>query len=118
MNSIELATAVENDLHVIEVIINNHVLGMVRQWQKLFFGKRYSQTSLHGKITDFVKLAEAYGALAINVTKPEEVDDAIKKALAHGKPVLINCEISDDESVFPMVPLGAGVGQFILEEGE
>ncbi|MCL1842866.1 MAG: biosynthetic-type acetolactate synthase large subunit [Defluviitaleaceae bacterium] len=118
MNSIELATAVDYDLPVIEVIINNHVLGMVRQWQTLFFGKRYSQTSLHGKITDFVKLADAYGAAAFNVTKPEEVDETIQKALALKKPVLINCEISDDEFVFPMVPLGAGIGQYILEAGE
>jgi len=118
MNSIELATAVEYDLPVIQVILNNHVLGMVRQWQNLFFGKRYSQTSLHGKVTDFVKLAEAYGATAFNVTKPEEVDDVITKALALNKPVLINCEINEDEKVFPMVPLGAGIGQFILKEGE
>jgi acetolactate synthase-1/2/3 large subunit len=118
MNCIELATAVEYDLPVIEVIINNHVLGMVRQWQKLFFGKRYSQTSLHGKVTDFVKLSEAYGATAFNVTSPEEVDDAILKALALKKPCVINCEIGQDESVFPMVPLGKGVGQFILKEGE
>lgn len=116
MNHIEMATAVEYDVPLIEVVLNNHVLGMVRQWQKLFFGKRYSQTSLHGKVTDFVKLAEAYGATAFNVTKPEEVDDVIKKALALKKPVVINCEISDDENVFPMVPLGAGIGQFITEE--
>lgn len=115
MNNIELATAVEYDLPVIEVIINNHVLGMVRQWQTLFFGKRYSQTSLHGKVTDFVKLAEAYGAAAFNVTKPEEVDETILKAIALKKPVVINCEICDDESVFPMVPLGAGIGQFIVK---
>ncbi|MCL2388676.1 MAG: biosynthetic-type acetolactate synthase large subunit, partial [Defluviitaleaceae bacterium] len=102
MNHIEMATAVEYDVPLIEVVLNNHVLGMVRQWQKLFFGKRYSQTSLHGKVTDFVKLAEAYGATAFNVTKPEEVDDVIKKALALKKPVVINCEISDDENVFPM----------------
>jgi len=118
MNSIELATAVEYDLPVIEVVINNHVLGMVRQWQKLFFGKRYSATSLHGKVTDFVKLSEAYGAVAFNVTTPEEVDDAILKALALKKPCVINCEIGQDESVFPMVPLGKGVGQFILKEAE
>ncbi|MCL1862585.1 MAG: biosynthetic-type acetolactate synthase large subunit [Defluviitaleaceae bacterium] len=118
MNHIELATAVEYDLPVITVILNNHVLGMVRQWQKLFFGKRYSSTNLHGKITDFVKLADAYGAAAFHVTKPEEVDEAIKKAIALKKPVVINCEISGDESVFPMVPLGAGIGQFITKEGE
>lgn len=118
MNNIELATAVEYDLPLVEVIINNHVLGMVRQWQTLFFGKRYSQTSLHNKVTDFVKLAEAYGATAFNVTKPEDVDDAIKQAIALKKPAVINFEIGEDESVFPMVPLGAGIGQYILEAGE
>lgn len=118
MNNIELATAVEHDLPVIDVIINNHVLGMVRQWQSLFYGKRYSRTSLHEKVTDFCKLAEAYGATAFNVTKPEEVDAAIEKALALGKPVVINCEIGEDEKVFPMVPLGAGIGDYILKEGE
>ncbi|MCL2356073.1 MAG: biosynthetic-type acetolactate synthase large subunit [Defluviitaleaceae bacterium] len=118
MNNIELATAVEYELPVIEVIINNHALGMVRQWQTMFYDRRYSQTSLHGKTTDFVKLAEAYGATAFNVTKPVEVDDAINKALALGTPCVINCEISDDERVFPMVPPGAGIDEYVLEGGE
>ncbi|MCL2199830.1 MAG: biosynthetic-type acetolactate synthase large subunit [Defluviitaleaceae bacterium] len=118
MNHIELATAMEYDLPVIVVVLNNHVLGMVRQWQKLFFGKRYSSTNLHDKVTDFVKLAEAYGAAAFNVTTPDQVDETIKKAIALKKPVVINCEISGDESVFPMVPLGAGIGQFITKEAE
>jgi acetolactate synthase-1/2/3 large subunit len=118
MNHIELATAVHYNVPLIEVVLNNHVLGMVRQWQRLFFGKRYSQTNLHEKTTDFIKLGEAYGMATFNVTKPEEVDDAIKKALALKKPVLINCEISDDENVFPMVPLGKGIGDFITKEGE
>ncbi|MCL2456173.1 MAG: biosynthetic-type acetolactate synthase large subunit [Defluviitaleaceae bacterium] len=115
MNHIEIATAVEYDLPVIDVIINNHNLGMVRQWQTMFYDKRYSQTSLHGKTTDFIKLADAYGAASFNVTKPEEVDDAITKALALNKPVVINCEVGDDEKVFPMVPPGAGIDQYILE---
>ncbi|MCL1842536.1 MAG: biosynthetic-type acetolactate synthase large subunit [Defluviitaleaceae bacterium] len=115
MNNIELATAVEYDLPVIEVIINNHNLGMVRQWQTMFYDKRYSQTSLHSKTTDFIKLAEAYGAAAFNVTTPAEVDDAIKNALALGKPVVINCEVGDDDKVFPMVPPGSGIDQYILE---
>ncbi|MCL2224624.1 MAG: biosynthetic-type acetolactate synthase large subunit [Defluviitaleaceae bacterium] len=118
MNHIEIATAVEYELPLIEVIINNHNLGMVRQWQTMFYDKRYSQTSLRGKTTDFIKLADAYGAAAFNVTKPEEVDDAILKALALKKPVIINCEIGDDEKVFPMVPPGAGIDQYILEGGE
>ena len=115
MNHIEIATAVEYELPVIEVIINNHNLGMVRQWQTLFYDKRYSQTSLHGKTTDFIKLAEAYGAAAFNVTTPEEVDDAITKALALKRPVIINCEVGDDDKVYPMVPPGAGIDQYILE---
>ncbi|MCL2373300.1 MAG: biosynthetic-type acetolactate synthase large subunit [Defluviitaleaceae bacterium] len=116
MNNIELATAVEYELPVIEVILNNHVLGMVRQWQTLFFDKRYSHTSLDTKTTDFIKLAEAYQAAAFNVTRPEELDDAIKKAMALGKPAVINCEISADDKVFPMVPLGKGVDEYILSE--
>ena len=115
MNSTELATAVEHDLPIIEVILNNHVLGMVRQWQTLFFDKRYSHTSLHKKTTDFVKLAEAYQAKAYNVTKPSEVDGVLLDALSLKKPAVINCEISEDEMVFPMVPLGAGIDEYVLE---
>ena len=115
MNNIELATAVEYNLPVIVVIINNHALGMVRQWQTLFFDKRYSHTSLHTKTTDFVKLAEAYQAKAYHVTKPSEVDDVILAAVAHKGPVVINCEINSDEKVFPMVPPGAGISEYMLE---
>jgi len=88
---------------------------MVRQWQTLFFDKRYSHTSLHTKTTDFVKLAEAYQAKAYNITKPSEVDGVIKEAMALKKPVVINCEISADEKVFPMVPPGAGIDEYLLE---
>lgn len=105
MNHIELATAVANDVPIIEVIINNHVLGMVRQWQNLFYDARYSNTNLD-KATDFVKLAEAYKCAVFNVTKKEQVDDAIKQAIACGKPAVINCEIGKDEKVFPMIPAG------------
>jgi len=115
MNNIELATAVEYDLPVIVVILNNHALGMVRQWQNLFFGQRYSHTSLHTKTTDFCKLAEAYQAKAFNVTKASEVDEVILEAMALKKPVVINCEINADEKVFPMVPIGAGLDQYILK---
>jgi len=115
MNNIELATAVEYGLPVIVVIINNHALGMVRQWQTLFFDQRYSHTSLHGKATDFIKLAEAYQAVAFNVTKPEELDEAILKAMSLGKTTVINCEVSADEKVFPMVPPGAGIDEYVLE---
>ncbi len=105
MNHIEMATAVANDVPIIEIVINNHVLGMVRQWQDLFYDARYSQTNLD-KATDFIKLGEAYKAVTFNVTKPEEVDDAIKQAIAANKPALIVCEIDRDEKVFPMIPAG------------
>ncbi len=105
MNHIELATAVANDVPIIEVVINNHVLGMVRQWQDLFYDARYSSTNLD-KATDFIKLAEAYKCAVFNVTKKEQVDDAVQQALACGKPAVIVCEINRDEKVFPMIPAG------------
>ncbi len=105
MNNIELATSVANDLPVIVILINNHVLGMVRQWQNMFYDARYSNTVLD-KATDFVKLAEAYKAAAFNVTKPEEVDDVLKKAIELNKTCVINFEIDIDEKVFPMIPPG------------
>lgn len=118
MNHIEMATAVANDIPIIEVVINNHVLGMVRQWQDLFYDARYSNTNLD-KATDFIKLGEAYKAATYNVTKPEEVDDAIKSAIASGKPALIVCEIGRDEKVFPMIPAGQGIeGMITLDEYE
>lgn len=118
MNHIEMATAVANDVPIIEVVINNHVLGMVRQWQDLFYDARYSQTNLD-KATDFIKLGEAYKTATFNVTKPEEVDDAIKAAIASGKPALIVCEIGRDEKVFPMIPAGKSCDDMItLDEYE
>ena len=112
MNHIEMATAVANDVPIIEVVINNHVLGMVRQWQDLFYDARYSNTNLD-KATDFIKLGEAYKALTFNVTKKEEVDQAIIKAIESKRPCIINCEISMDEKVFPMIPPGASVDKMI-----
>jgi len=115
MNNIELATAVEYNVPIIEVIINNHTLGMVRQWQTLFYGKRYSNTTLNRK-TDFVKLAEAHQATAFNVTTKEEFEDAIQKALTINGPVVINCEVEMDDKVFPMIAPGAGIDEMITEE--
>ena len=115
MNSIELATAVEYEVPVIEVILNNHALGMVRQWQNMFFDKRYSHTSLDTKTTDFIKLAEAYQAAAFNVTTPKEVDNAILEAIKLKKPVVINCELGADDKVFPMVPPGRGIDEYVLK---
>jgi len=115
MNCTEMATAVEYKLPVIIAILNNHVLGMVRQWQELFYGARYSSTTID-RSTNFVALAEAFGAKGINVTKPEEVDAAILSALsATDCPVLINFEIDRDEKVFPIVPPGAPIDQLIEE---
>lgn len=116
MNNIELATAAEYGVPVIEVILNNHALGMVRQWQTMFFDKRYSHTSLDTKTTDFVKLAEAYQVAAFHVVRPEEVDDAILAALALKKPAVIHCELGADDKVFPMVPPGRGIDEYVLHE--
>jgi len=115
MNCTEIATAVEYKLPIIIAILNNHVLGMVRQWQDLFYGGRFSATTID-RGTDFVALAEAFGAIGINVTKPEEVDEALKKALAsNDRPVLINFEIDRDDKVFPIVPPGAPIDELIEE---
>jgi len=112
MNNIELATAVANDVPIIEVVINNHVLGMVRQWQELFYDARYSNTNLD-KATDFVKLAEAYKCLAFTITKPEEVDEVLTKAIESKRPCVINCKIDRDEKVFPMIPAGGSFEDII-----
>ena len=108
MNMNELATASRYNIPIIQVVINNHVLGMVRQWQSLFYDHRYSQTVLEDKV-DFAKVAEGLGCEAITVTSKEEVAPAIEKAIACGKPVLINCLIDKDDCVFPMVPAGAAI---------
>ncbi len=106
MNMNELATASRYNIPIIQVVINNHVLGMVRQWQTLFYGQRYSQTVLNDKV-DFCKVAEGLGCEAIRVTTKEEVGPAIEKAISINGPVLIECIIPEDDKVFPMVPAGA-----------
>lgn len=108
MNMNELATAARYNIPVIEVVINNHVLGMVRQWQTLFYGGRYSATILDDQ-ADFVKVAEALGCRGIRVTKKEEVAPALKEAMEYGGPVLLDCQIDCDDKVFPMVPAGAAI---------
>ena len=108
MNMNELATASRYNIPIIQIVINNHVLGMVRQWQTLFYGKRYSQTILEDKV-DFVKVAEGLGCKAIRVTKKEEVEPALREAIAAGCPVVLDCIIEEDEKVFPMVPGGAPI---------
>lgn len=117
MNMNELATAVEYNLPIIEVIMNNHALGMVRQWQNLFYDSRYSQTTLD-RCTDFVKLAEAFGAVGYNLTRKEDVEETIKKAMAQNRPVVINCEIDRDLKVYPMVPPGAPIDEVIMDMGD
>ena len=108
MNMNEVATAARNNLPLIEIVINNHVLGMVRQWQTLFYDHRYSSTILDDKV-DFVKFAESMGAVGIRVTKKEEVGPAIEKAIALNTTVVLVCQIDCDDKVFPMVPAGAPI---------
>ena len=108
MNMNEIATATRYNIPIIEVVFNNHALGMVRQWQTLFYGKRYSQTILEDKV-DYCKVSEAMGAKAIRVTKKEEIDDAIKTALSAEVPVVIEVVINQDDKVWPMVAPGAAI---------
>ena len=108
MNMNELATASRYHIPIIQVVINNHVLGMVRQWQTLFYGKRYSQTVLQDQV-DFCMVAKGLGCEAIRVTRKEEVAPALEKAIAMNMPVLIECVIPEDDKVFPMVPAGAAI---------
>lgn len=108
MNMNELATASRYNIPIIQIVINNHVLGMVRQWQTLFYEKRYSQTILEDKV-DFVKVSEGLGCEAMRVTTREEVAPAIEKAISLNKPVVIECVIEEDDKVFPMVPAGAPI---------
>ena len=104
----EIATATRYNIPVVEVIVNNHVLGMVRQWQTLFYGKRYSQTILNDSV-DFVKIAEAMGARAYRVTQKEELEPVLREAISLNIPVVIDCQISCDDKVFPMVSPGAPI---------
>jgi acetolactate synthase-1/2/3 large subunit len=113
MNSQELATLVQYRLPVKIVILNNNFLGMVRQWQQLFFEKRYSQTCMELPI-DFVKLAEAYGATGLRATKPGQVEDVISQALETPGPVIMEFKVSREENVMPMVPAGAGINEMLL----
>lgn len=115
MNMNEIATATRYDIPIIELVLNNHVLGMVRQWQTLFYEKRYSYTNLNDKV-DFVKLAEAMGAKAYRITKKEEVEPVLKEAISLKAPVLIDCIIDCDDKVWPMVAPGAAIQEVFSEE--
>lgn len=114
MNLNELATAVSNKLPIVVLIVNNGVLGMVRQWQTSFYKKRYSQSVLDRK-TDFVKLAEAFGAHGFRASTPEELDKVLKKAFRLKTPVVIDCMIDKDERVLPMVPPGGSIENIITK---
>lgn len=116
MNSQELATVVQNDIPVVNVILNNGYLGMVRQWQELFYDRRYSYTFIKGSV-DFVKLAEAYGALGLRAEKPSEVRPAIEEAVRSGRPAVVEVIVECEANVYPMVPAGAAINEIIdLEE--
>lgn len=115
MNLIELATAARNNLPLIEVVINNHVLGMVRQWQDLFYGKRYSSTILDDGM-DYVKVAEGMGCVGLRATNREEFEAAFDKALKEKRPVVIDCVIDKDDKVWPMVAPGAPISDVFTGE--
>ena len=115
MNMNEIATAVRYNIPIVQVVINNHVLGMVRQWQTLFYDKRYSNTILNDAV-DFVKLAEAMGAAAFRVTKKEELEETLRKAVELNRPVVVDCQIDCDDKVFPMVVPGGAISEAFSEE--
>jgi len=112
MNQQEIATAVYNNLAVTVIIMNNGYLGMVRQWQELFFDKRYAETTLNGN-PDFVKLVEAYGGTGIRVNKKQELYPALERAISLNRFVLIDCLIPKEENVFPMVVPGSPISKMI-----
>ena len=114
MNSQELATVVQYQLPIKVVILNNGYLGMIRQWQEFFYGKRYASSSLEGVSPDFIKLAEAYGAVGLRATKPEEVVPTLKRAFAIREPVIIDFTVDPEENVYPMVPAGEPLNQMRL----
>ena len=114
MNMNEIATATRYNIPVIEVVFNNHVLGMVRQWQKLFYDNRFSDTDPH-RVTDFVKVAEAFGVKGLRIHTNDDIDAVLAEALAYPGPVLVDCRISPDSNVLPMIPPG-GAHTDIIEQ--
>ena len=115
MNMNEIATAVRHNIPIIDVVVNNHVLGMVRQWQDLFYDERYSATVLRDSV-DFAKVAEAMGAVGIHVETQDEFKAAFEKALTLNRPVVIDCQIGSDDKVWPMVAPGADIKEAFDEE--
>ncbi|MEE1318063.1 MAG: thiamine pyrophosphate-dependent enzyme, partial [Ruminococcus sp.] len=114
MNLNELVTMKSYDLPVVVLVMNNTVLGMVRQWQKLFYGHRFSQTDPH-RATDFVELAKAFGVDGLRITKKEEIKDVLQQAFDLKKPVVVDCRISPDVNVLPMIPPGKTVNEIVTE---
>ena len=114
MNLNELVTLASYELPVMVVVMNNQVLGMVRQWQKLFYGRRFSQTDPHRK-TDFAALAKAFGIEGRTIAEDGQVEKALKEAFALKKPVVVDCRISPDDNVLPMIPPGGTVDQMITQ---
>lgn len=115
MDCNEFATAVNFKLPVKVIVMNNNALGMVRQWQSLFYECRYAETTLN-RATDFVKLAEAFGGTGFRVEKPEELQEVLEKALSTDGPVIIDYKIDSDDMVFPMVAPGAPINEIISKE--
>jgi acetolactate synthase-1/2/3 large subunit len=114
MTAFELATAVEHRIPVKVAIVNNGYLGMVRQWQELFFGGRYAFSDLQGGNPDFVRLAESYGALGLRTEKPVKVREVLQKAMAvKDRPVVMDFQVAKEENVFPIVPAGASLPEMI-----
>ncbi|CUH94900.1 Acetolactate synthase large subunit [Propionispora sp. 2/2-37] len=116
MNCQEMVTAADNELPVKIIVMNNQVLGMVSQWQRMFYGGRYSYTSLKGK-TDFVKLAEAMGVTGMRISRPQDLEPMLREAFAIPGPVLVEVRLPEEEDVLPMVPAGGRLNQMILEGG-
>ena len=114
MTMCELATAAVHDIRVKTLIINNNYLGMVRQWQELFFDNRLSGVDLEGN-PDFVKLAEAYGIKGFLIRDPSEVDDVLSAARAHEGPCVVEAKVVKEDNVFPMIPAGAPLQDMIIE---
>lgn len=114
MNMNELTTLASYQLPIVVLVMNNSVLGMVRQWQKVFYGGRFSATDPKRK-TDIVRLAEAFGCTGMRITKTSEVEPVIKAALQKGGPVVVDCRISPDVNVLPMIPPGGTVDEIIEE---
>jgi acetolactate synthase-1/2/3 large subunit len=112
MNSTELATVSKYRVPIIQLVLNNHTLGMVRQWQDLFFQGRFSQSTL-GPDVDFLKLADAYGIKGLRISSNQEVEEVLKQALSLNEPVVVECDISPDEKVYPMVAPGAAIDDLI-----